>query len=345
MFGSGRSYHVEKWANKFTEDGYNVILVTLHKPEREFNSKIEIFAYTRRFQYLLALIKLWSLIKKYQLKSVQFHSAGFYGLASMFTWGKIQKILLVYGSDVFIVPEKSFMHRVVVSWIIRSCSIVISASHAMKKRVVSIAKINTDRVAVIPFGIDLKVFSLTSERDFACVKTIGIVKKLESVYGIDILIKAFHVLSKQHGDISLVIIGDGSQKSDLEELCVRLGIRKNVKFQSAVPNHAVPEKLAEIDIFVVPSKSESFGVAAVEAMAMELPVIASNVGGLPEVTDYGRCGILCTPSEVDELAQKMSELINDKNIRVKLSQLARAHVAEIYDLEKNYTSFRALINE
>src|SRR5699024_11946934 len=136
---------------------------------------------------------------------------------------------------------------------------------------------------------------------------IGTVKKLETVYSIDILIKATALLiqrlkeQSQTGiadQIRLKIVGKGPQQQELEKLAEEYHIRHMTEFTGQVPNDQVIDELNQMDIFAAFSRSESFGVAVLEASACELPVVVSDVGGLHDGVQKGECDFV---SALDEM--------------------------------------------
>jgi glycosyltransferase involved in cell wall biosynthesis len=346
FIGSGKSYHVEKWTRKLLEEGHNVTLFTIHKPVRQFHRELDIVHYESRVHYLFSFFKLKALINKLRVKVVYAHSAGKYGALLSILPKSISKILFIYGSDVYIRPKKSIFHKFVVYLVLLRASLILSSSNAMKNHVKDYFRFSRD-IMVIPFGVNTVIFNNSGYRVSNQVKKIGIVKKLEYVYGIDLLIEAFSQLLKiqENQDLTLEIVGDGSLKDELKELVGKLKLENNIFFRAAIPNSKVPSILKDFDIFVVPSRSESFGVAAVEALSIGVPTIAANVGGLPEVLDYGRAGRLFNVDSSKSLLNAMCEMINDYDMRKKLSDAGLEHVHHNYDLHVNYNQFLGVHNE
>src|SRR5690606_18228881 len=125
------------------------------------------------------------------------------------------------------------------------------------------------------------------------------------VKNVEMLIKAFSGISQKHKVLTLV--GDGRERENLEKLVKELNIQENVKFVGFAtnPHHY----LKSADLFVLPSFSEGFGIAAVEAMLMKIPVLCSNVGGIPEFVEDKKTGWLFNPNNLDELSLKLKQII------------------------------------
>ena len=126
-----------------------------------------------------------------------------------------------------------------------------------------------------------------------------------------------------------------------------LGTNSSITFAGKVENDEVVHYLHKMDIFVVPSisESETFGVAAVEASACGLPVIASNIGGLPEVVIDGKTGFLINPGNIDDLTEKLLILINDKMMRKKMGEEGRNYIEANYRLEECGLMMESVYNE
>ncbi|MBI4633963.1 MAG: glycosyltransferase family 4 protein [Deltaproteobacteria bacterium] len=199
-------------------------------------------------------------------------------------------------------------------------------------------------VHVIPFGIDCTMFSRKGKRAADSVVRIGFIKHLEPKYGPDDLLKAMAIIAKQIPDVHLTLVGHGQMEPFLKDLAVRLGIETHLRFTGYVPYERVPELLAGMDIFVMPSveHSETFGVAAIEAQAMEVPVVASNVGGVSEAVMDGKTGILVEPRNIQQLAAAIIKLIREPELRQRMGEEGRRFVLQNYNIEENVRLFERL---
>ncbi|MBI5360611.1 MAG: glycosyltransferase family 4 protein [Planctomycetes bacterium] len=191
-------------------------------------------------------------------------------------------------------------------------------------------------IIIVPYGVELNRFSPSEfpEKQSNAL-TIGFLKHFEKKYGPECLLRAFALLTKKHGNIELLLIGGGSQANTLEQLAADLRITPLIRFIGAVPYEDVPLWLSRMDIFVMPSVYEEFGVAALEASAMELPVVASNAGGIPEVVQDGKTGILVPPENPAALADAIDKLISNPQMRAEFGKAGRRYVEENYRWEEN----------
>jgi N-acetyl-alpha-D-glucosaminyl L-malate synthase BshA len=128
----------------------------------------------------------------------------------------------------------------------------------------------------------------------------------------------------------LLLIGDGPERPTLEELCRSMGICSEIRFLGK--QDAIEELLAISDLFLLPSGNESFGLAALEAMACEVPVISSNIGGLPEVNIHGETGFFSNVGEIDEMVQNSLILLENPELFVRFKQNALKQ-AKRFDIE------------
>jgi len=129
----------------------------------------------------------------------------------------------------------------------------------------------------------------------------------------------------------LVFVGDGPERSDAERLVRELGLWDHVKFLGK--QSALPEILSIADIFLLPSQSESFGLSALEAMSCEVPVIATNIGGVPEVVGHGECGYIAELGDVQRMARYCVELFTTPKKLAAFRANARKRAVQHYDID------------
>lgn len=135
--------------------------------------------------------------------------------------------------------------------------------------------------------------------------TIGVVSRLESIKGIDLVVPAFAKIKTSYPDVRLLVVGDGSLRGDMEQQVQATGILESVEFVGYQPQEALMQYYDRIDILLMPSRSEGFGLTAIEGMARGCVVVASRVGGLPEVVRDGEVGLLHESENIDDLASKL----------------------------------------
>jgi N-acetyl-alpha-D-glucosaminyl L-malate synthase BshA len=126
-----------------------------------------------------------------------------------------------------------------------------------------------------------------------------------------------------YGGVTLVMCGDGPERAEAEALAERLGVRNLVRFVGKQPQHQIRDYLSVADLLLLPSLSESFGLTALEAMACEVPVIATRVGGIPEVVEEGGCGYLFAVGDTRGMSAAATRILNDDSERERLGRRGR----------------------
>jgi glycosyltransferase involved in cell wall biosynthesis len=212
----------------------------------------------------------------------------------------------------------------------KNAKVCIAASLSIREY---FERIGCKNIAVIPNGIDLKKFKIQNSK-FKIRKRLGLnnefvvmtVARLEKVKGIEYLIKSISNLKSQISNLICLIVGEGSERKNLEKLVEKLNIKEKVKFLGQVPNEKIPEYLAAADLFVLPSLREGFGIAILEAQAAKLPVIATNVGGIPDIIEPDRTGILVEPKNPKALSEAISRIYSNLVFSQKLVQRAKENL-------------------
>jgi N-acetyl-alpha-D-glucosaminyl L-malate synthase BshA len=165
------------------------------------------------------------------------------------------------------------------------------------------------RKAIAPFGEKLLIHTSNFRK----------VKRVEDV------IRVFELVRKQVA-AKLLLVGDGPERMNAEKLSRQSGYCEDIRFLGK--QEAVEELLAVSDLFLLPSETESFGLAALEAMACEVPVISSNTGGLPEVNLHGVTGFVSAVGDVEDMAAHALSLLMDDTMLLRFKQQALAHAAQ-----------------
>jgi glycosyltransferase involved in cell wall biosynthesis len=176
--------------------------------------------------------------------------------------------------------------------------------------------------------------------------TIGIVARLSEEKRHADLIEAFSLLSKKYTGINLLIVGEGPLRSQLEALTRRLGIDGRIKFVGF--QEELHSCLDGMDIFVLPSRTEGAPIAIMQAMVWGLPVVASRVGGIPEIVDDQVTGILFDPGNIEQLSNALAQLIEDPEKRKLFGENGKKKVYRSFHpdkfIEGHFQLYRALMN-
>ncbi|MEH7124287.1 MULTISPECIES: glycosyltransferase [unclassified Bacillus (in: firmicutes)] len=338
ILAPSRSIHTHKWALFYKNNGIEVKVVTFADHYSEENAK-EIDTITLpkllpgKLSYFSSVFALKKVLKQFKPDIFHAHYASSYGFVGALANYK-PFYLSVWGRDVFQFPQQGSLNRKMVEYTLSKTDVIGSTSHIMAKET---NKYTNKNIFVTPFGVDMAKFKplpgLKSEDHI----TIGTVKALEDKYGIADLIHAFADIYKSKNNARLLIVGDGRQRDEYIQLTRDLKIDEVTTFTGRVPNDKVPEYINKMDVFAVPSTedSESFGVAAVESMACGVPVVVSNVGGLPEVVVEGKTGYVVPKENPKELAKAILSLVENKEKSREMGLAGIEHVKAHYNWVDN----------
>ena len=356
ILGDATSPHIQRWTSYLLNRKYEVHLISfqpaklngihLHyvKPPN-FLIISPITSLWRKFGYIFCLLKVRRLINSLKPDILHAHWATSYGLAGSLS-GYHPYIISAWGRDVMTSPRRSWLMKKILQYNLSKADGITATSQMLANE--TSKYVYTGKVVHhIPFGIDVDLFTPPSFKHSRGSICIGTVKALEEKYGIEFLIRAYAKVVQYEPKSKLLIVGDGSLRNHLLELVEQLRINDNVQFTGRIPNNEIIQYLHKIDIFVVPSisESETFGVSAIEASACSIPVIASNIGGLPEVVVDGVTGLLCPPRNVDALVDKILLLIREKQLRRKLGMNGRIAIESKYTLERSGEMIEKVYNK
>ena len=242
-------------------------------------------------------------------------------------------VTTLHGTDVTLVGKHPF-YKPAVTFSINNSDCVTSVSESLKQDTLNVFEVHKE-IKVIPNFVD---FSKHQHHDEDCQrsliaqddqKIITHISNFRKVKRIDDVVEVFYRIQKEVNAI-LIMVGDGPERLKAMETCEKLGIENKVKFLGK--SNQVYQILCYSDLFILPSASESFGLAALEAMMMRVPVISTNVGGLPEVNIEGESGYLFELGDVEGMAQKSIALLNDEQKLESMKDRAYT-LAKRFDIE------------
>jgi N-acetyl-alpha-D-glucosaminyl L-malate synthase BshA len=299
--------------------------------------------------YELALAsKMVSVVKNEKLDLLHVHyaiphaSAAYMAKQILKTHGiYIPVVTTLHGTDITLVG-KDASYEPVVTFSINQSDGVTAVSEDLRKETYQSFKITND-IEVIPNFIDLEKFKKQKKDHFKkaiCPKGESLIvhtSNFRKVKRIGDVIKVFNNIHKEIPS-KLLMIGDGPERTHAEAQCRELGINDDVRFLGKL--EAVEEVLSVADLFLMPSEKESFGLAALEAMACEVPVVSSNTGGIPELNVQGVTGFLSNVGDVEDMTRKAMFILDKNNLPTfKENALKRAQefdISRILPLYENY---------
>jgi glycosyltransferase involved in cell wall biosynthesis len=353
-----RNAHVIRWSRVLDSKDYDITVISSEPNEWEISdinvieclpNQSKIYLY-HLFQKLIHAIKIHLILKKIKPDIIHIHSLDYIHPFMFFIVNLISRIsdnliISTWGSDIIGNAGSNSKKRgkFAKKLLLRQAKEITATSYYLASETARLTS-RKKSIHVIPFGIDCNLFYKVNTKPENEELWIGFVKHLKAKYGPDILLKALANIVSRFPEIRLIMIGHGEMENELKKLASNLGIKEKVQFNGYIQNEKLPLIMKNFDIFVMPSteNSETFGVAAIEAQAMEIPVVASKIGGIPEAMLDGTTGILVEPKNVEQLADAMIRLIENPEDRKRMGKAGRQFVLNNYNLEENVGLFESL---
>lgn len=339
--------HEQRWVRHFASRGVECHVISF-RPATLAGAQVHHIAGAEplgKARYLLHARRVKRLIEELRpdlLHALHLTSYGFLGALS----GVRPLLVSVFGTDVLEAPHLTPFHRWLTRFTLARADAITATGLHLAAETTRYAPRGRP-VTVVPYGVDLERFRPRRyPKRAAAVKAaptiIGTASRLSPEKGLRYLIEAYAQLRRRYGEgVSLRIAGDttptpgGRERARLQALARRLGVAEAVEFCGWLPHEEIPAFLAGLDIFVLPSTYEGFGVAAVEAAATALPVVATDVFGIPDVVRDGETGLLVPPRDGTALAGAIGRLVEDAALRRRLGEAGREYAAGRYEWSAN----------
>ncbi len=346
------------------QHGHKVHFITYSQPSRLDFLNENIFYHEVDFRsyplfeyppYELALAsKMVSVVKSESLDLLHVHyaiphaSAAYMAKQILKTHGiTIPIVTTLHGTDITLVG-KDASYEPVVTFSINESDGVTAVSNDLRKQTYEFFKITND-IEVIPNFIDLEKFKKQKKDHFKkaiCPNgemLIVHISNFRKVKRIGDIIQIFYNIHQQMPS-KLLMIGDGPERAKAEKQSKELGIEHDIRFLGKL--EAVEEVLSVADLFLMPSEKESFGLAALEAMACEVPVISSNTGGIPELNIHGVTGFLSNVGDVEDMTKNALFILDKDNLpKFKANALNQAKKFDIINILPVYENYYQKIIE
>lgn len=219
--------------------------------------------------------------------------------------------------------------------ILRRVDRIIAVSEGVKREIAGYG-IDEKKMHVIHNGVDTDFFRpkkpIYREKYGAGFDHVIIFSgRLVKQKGIEYLMDAMKIVLEEYRKTGLIIVGEGALRESMEKRAKRLGISENVVFTGFLPEKELPYMFSSTDLMVLPSISEPFGIALIEALATGIPAIGTRVGGIPEMIKDGINGFLVNPRNSEEMAEKIITLLSDEDLRIEMGKEARKIAVKEFD--------------
>jgi len=259
-------------------------------------------------------------------------------------WTSGAPLVSTFHTSHFLVRARRPAWRPILRQLVRAGDHVLAASTEIAE--VAEALTPGKGVEALTNGVDTGLFRrVAASRTAPGVRYLVVPRRLYPKNGVETLVRALPRILEGSRGVEALIVGDGPERTRLEALSEELGVREQIHFLGARPHTEMPGILSSAQLAVVPSLMEATSVAALESMACELPVVASDVGGLPEIVDE-TVGALVPPADPDALAAGVLALLNDPEREAKGAR-GRARVVEMWSnarlVERHLEIYEALL--
>ena len=301
--------------------------------------------------YELALSsRLVQVVNDYNIDILHFHYAIPHAYAAYMTKKMLADdgihlpiITTLHGTDITLVGRHPF-YKKAVTFSINHSDYVTAVSESLRKDTLRLFKVKKD-IHVIPNFIDVKKFE---GKALPCKRSLLVAKEEEKIIThisnfrplkrvLDVINTFEKIIEKVPA--KLMMVGDGPDKAMAQRYCEKHHLESKVVFLGK--SDEIEKVLCYSDLFLLPSEQESFGLAALEAMLHQVPVISTNVGGLPEVNIQNYSGILCPVGAVDTMAEEAIRILSDTKLHLKFKQQAYLQASK-FDISKVIPQYEVL---
>jgi glycosyltransferase involved in cell wall biosynthesis len=259
-------------------------------------------------------------------------------------------IISFHGADLRSAMEAGRIEHALWMFVLHSATAIVACSKALAADVREFAGRAADKVRAIQNGLDIDYFlnNLDAANTLPAVlldrEFILSVATWEWKKGVDILLRAFAEVKRTNAGIALVLIGRaGGAESDLRALAAELGVANDVFFFEDLPHARVGLYFKHAKAFCLPSRAEPFGIAILEAGAYRLPVVASRVGGIPEIVVDNESGLLTEPDDVTSVAAALGRVLSNNEFARDLGERLYQRVVTDFSWKRAYGEYRKLV--
>lgn len=372
MLAEARNIHTRRWASALSDRGWEVTILSRSTASIPRVRVIPLRVPGFGVSYPHRWWKRYTEFLAHTVRDVDPHIVHIHYLQDHPIWwsdGEVESdarpalVISTWGSDLNTVgaridePPDSRQRKVD---LLQAAEAVTSTTHYLARHTADYGGLDVQNITVIPFGVDMSRFCPMprsqvgqARADFGASSdggrpTVGFIKHLEPFYGPEYLLRAVPHVVARFPDVRFVIVGDGSMGDSLRRLAERLGIEGHLDWRGALPHEEIPGVLAEMDLLVMPSVSEAFGVSAVEAQACEVPVVAFDIEGVDEAIAGGVGGLLVSTMCHEQLASAICQLLGDRRQRIAMGRRGREFVRARFDMNQNVaameTVYRRVVN-
>lgn len=323
---------------KWNFPGYDLNLRNPYVPERPVKSIIGFFAY-----FCHTLYQLYTMLVRHDIDIVNIH----YPINCDVYFTFLRKVLRfklvisVHGADLFPNGTPEGRYPPSLQFLMNSADWLVAPSRSTLDDSLKAFPRLQSKASAIHNAVDMGEFEPDGPEEIPRGQHILCVALHHPRKAIDVLINAFKIFSQTHAQVELWLVGDGPVTGQLEDLVHQLGLTEQVKFLGCQERPVVRKLLRECRFVVLPSRAEPFGIAILEAFASRKPVVASAVGGIPEIIEDGKNGLLVEPENPQALCEAMTTVWNDRELAERLASSGYATVKQHFQWETAAARYEA----
>ncbi|HLC41022.1 MAG TPA: glycosyltransferase [Methylomirabilota bacterium] len=299
---------------------------------------------SRHLRDIGALRRLVGLVRRERFDLIHAHLtyAAIWGaLVSRFTKVPLLTTLHVKPSTDPVWSREGLRHRLMCMLLSVWCARVLAVSNSLRRAYVETNRIKAEKLIVVHNGVNCRATkSVTAPQGLSLRRSLGIredaplvttVSVLREGKGVEVLLEATRQILAHHGDVSFLVVGDGPMRKNLEDVALASGVGDRVHFLGF--RRDIPTILRASDLFVLPSLEDAFPTVLMEAMAAELPIVATRVGGVPEIIDAPATGRLIPAGDADALGRAVIDLLGRPEERTAMGERARRRAEDHFSIE------------
>jgi glycosyltransferase involved in cell wall biosynthesis len=258
-------------------------------------------------------------------------------------------ILSFHGLELQSARDAGWIESGVWRFILRHTDAVVAVSRAFGNEALEFTR-GSAPVVVIHNGVDADALRANAKRasnrltELNGRDVILTVAKIEARKGVDVLVRSFAELRRSNPRLALVVVGrPGDSSADVHSLTEALGLTDHVFFYDNVPHDEMGAFFEKAKVVCMPSRSETFGIVLLEAGVFHRPVVATRIGGIPEVIEDGENGLLVEPDDVSALTEALRRVLDDPTLAARLADRLSRRVDAEFTWKRSYADYRALV--
>ena len=343
LIGDMRSIHFRRWINWLIKREHRVYVITDYPREMK---DVKIYGIKRKnggiFNIISDMLETKKIVRKIKPDILHAHYIAGYGTFAAFT-NYHPFIVSAWGSDILIAPKRSIFQKMAVKYAIKRAD-VVHIENEIEHNIIKKLGGKGKRMIVAPFGVDVNKFT-PEKRNKKDGHVVISTRNLEKIYDIQTLIRAIPEVIKKIPDTKFVVAGSGKLKNELITLAKKLNVEKHVNFLGQISHDELSKYLANSEVYVSTSLSDTISVSLLEAMASGVVPVVTDIEGNRILIKDGYNGFLFPPSNEKLLAEKIIILLQNINLRKKIGEINRKIVIERYDWDKNMKKIEKLYEE